>query len=314
MVVKDIILTAAYGEDTKNGICGLVREQQGPGYCSYIVFDYHKESADAAYATAPLVKGLPIQRMSSQILNCMVASGQLSALPPVGFDRDDPSFASTGGPRVYPAAAWPTASDIEVHKDIAGDPQTFFNIFAGLNSLYNDMTGGHPARLGAQTKSHTTAFAKDAELSQGAVRTIDYTDDTLLDPMTRILNLEYSMGREDWRKQLVYIEGWDVFAELQRSHLPKTVLFHALGAGASAEDQARLNQKLQAIQFALQVDAMAVQLGREPRLDHGKIVDKILESAGFTDVTEIVSDEPTEGVQDQTQLPGAIAADPGLLQ
>ena len=182
-----------------------------------------------------------------------------------------------------------------------------------MNTLYNDLTGGHPARLGAQTKSHTTAFAKEAELSQGAVRTIDYTEDTLLDPMTRLLDMEYRMGLSEWRKQYVYIESWDTFAELSRAHLPDTVVWKALGAGASAEDQARLNQQLSAIQFALQIDAAAVQLGREPRLDHGKIVEQILEKAGFSDISDVVTDEPA-GDAAEGQIPGAIAADPALLQ
>lgn len=309
IVVKNVVLTAAYGEQ---GSYGLIREQKGDG-STYIVFDYHKESSDARYATAPLMKGLPIQKMGSQVMNQLIASGQLSVLPPIGFDRDDPSFAAEGGPRIAPGAQWPTASDLQIHSDVGGDPQAFFNIFAGLNSLYNDVTGGHPARLGAQTKSHTTAFAKEAELSQGSVRTVDYVEDTLLAPMTQLLNLEYRMGLEDWRKQTVYIEAWDTFAELQRAHLPDLVIFKAVGAGASAEDQAKLNQKLAAVQFAMQVDAIAVQLGREPRLDHAKIIDKVLEEAGFADVTEVVSEEEAEPVQD-AQLPGVLSADPGLLQ
>lgn len=313
IVARNVIVTAAFQEGSDT-MFGLVREQT-TSESTYIVFDYHHESADSIYATAPLMKGLPIQKMDSLVTSQLMASGQLKIQPPVSYDGDDAYFKSMGGPVVAPQAQWETIGDINVHDEVGGDPSVFFAISQGFKQLYNDVTGGHPARLGAQTKSHTTAFAKDAELSQGAVRTVDYTDDTLLDPMTRLLELEYRMGVRNWRKQLVYVEAWDTYLELQKSHLPTEITWQALGAGATAEDQARMNQKLSAIQFAMQVDSFAVQLGREPRLDHGKIIDRVLEDAGFQDVTEIVADDnPVPDPAQDPQQPGVVTSNPELLQ
>lgn len=314
IVQRNVILTAAFGEDSKKTVFGLIREQEGEGFSTYIVFDYHKESAGSLYATAPLMKGLPIQKLGSQIMNQLVASGQLKITPPVGFNRDDQHFAASGGPVIAPGAQWETTDEVHVYDEVGGDPQIFFAIADGLKARYNDVTGGHAARLGAQTKSHTTAFAKDAELSQGAVRTVDYTDDVLLDPMTRILELEYRMGIENWTKQPVYIEAWDEFLELHKAHLPDTVLFQALGAGAPSEDTAKAQQRNLSIQTAMQVDATAMQMGfREgPRIDYDKVIDKLLEDGGIQDVSQFVREEG-EGTASETP-PGIITQDPPLLQ
>ena len=315
IVQQNVILTAAYGEDSKNTTFGLIREQEGEGFSTYIVFDYHKESAGSLYATAPLMKGLPIQKLGSQVMNQLVASGQLKITPPVGFNRDDQHFAAAGGPVIAPGAQWETTDEVNVYSEVGGDPQVFFAISDGLKARYNDVTGGHAARLGAQTKSHTTAFAKDAELSQGAVRTVDYTDDVLLDPLTRLLEIEYRMGMSGWTKQPVYIEAWDEFLELQKAHLPDTVLFQALGAGAPSEDTAKAQQRNQSLQLAMQVDSTAMQLGfrQAPRVDYDKVIDKLLEDGGIQDVAQFVNEDVDATTPTDVQ-PGVIAEDPQLLQ
>lgn len=314
-VIKDVILTAAFSEESEASNFGLIREQKGEGFSTYIVFDYHKESADDAYATAPLIKGRPLQKANSLIMSQLIASGQLKIQPPLAYDPDDPHFKSSGGPVVEPGALWETTEGVDP-ADVGGDPNTFFGIFAGLTERYNDVTGNQPARAGAETKSHTTAFAKDAELQRGQTRTVDYTDDTLLDPMTRLLELEYRMGVPNWRKQVVYIEPWREFLELSKAHLPDIVYFEALGAAAPAEDVARQQQHINAITQAMQIDASALQLGfrQSPRLDYDAIQDKILEDAGIQDVSQFVVETEESGQVPTGQLPGVLSAEPEQLQ
>ena len=304
VIERDVVVTVAIGN--KNS--AFVRFEKGEGFSTYLIHEYHLESPAFAYGTSPLIKGMPVAKAAAQAMNRVIESGLLKTSPPIGYSQDDTSFASTGGPIIEPYAQWQTIDDINVYDKVGGDPATMFAIFQGLIALYADVTGVNPPRLGAQTKSHTTAFAKDVEISQGSIRTVDYVNSSLEGPMTRFLELEYRMGIKDWKQQLVYVAPWNEFVELKKGHLPDTVKFIAIGAGAPAEDQARTRQKLEGAQTALQIDAIAVQLGKEPKLDHGELIKKVLQESGWSDVTEITVDEDQEAqTQANGQLPGILS-------
>ena len=304
IVVRDVVLTAGKGE----GSFGMIREQKGEGFSTYVVFDYHMECSTARYGTSPLIKGMPIAKILAQTMNRMIESGQLKNGPPIGYSKDDLAFAGTGGPVIHPYALWPTVDELNVYEKVGGDQATLFNVFSGLLSLYADVTGVNPPRLGAQTKSHTTAYAKDAELSQGAIRTVDYVNNILDGPMTRLLDLEYRMGRKNWKKQLVFIEAWNEFVHLERDHLPDTVVFKAIGAGAPADDQAETQRKISAIQIASQLDQANVGMGGTPRIDYGALAEKVLQEAGFQDLTEVTVPTVTNG-GGIPQLPGLVSGE-----
>lgn len=306
IIVRNVCLTAALGKGKNN--YGLIRHQESEG-STYIIFNYHLESTVARYATSPLLKGAPVNRIAAQLMNRLIESGQLKIQPPISYSKDDPEFAATGGPVVQPGAQWESTDGVDVHADVGGDPSAFFNIFGGMASMYADVTGVNPPRLGAQTKSHTTAFAKDAELSQGAIRTVDYVDSILEGPLPRFLEMEYHMALRDWKKQVVYVDAWNEFVELERAHLPDIALFKALGASAPSEDLVQQQRQVTAVQTALQIDNIAVQLGRDPKIDHGKLIDKILLSGGFTDVSEITAEQEQEPIQGNGQLPGLLSAE-----
>jgi len=308
IVVRDVILTAATGKAGKNPVFGLIRQQPGNG-STYIVFNYHMENTRSRMGTSPLIKGMPVNRITAQVVNRLIESGALAIAPPLGYSKDEPAFAAGGGPTVHPYAQWETTDGIEVYEKIGGDPSTFFNIFQGMLSLYNDVTGVNPPRLGAQTKSHTTAFAKDAELSQGAVRTVDFVSDSLEGPLTRFLEMEYNFALKNWKKQVVYVEAWNEFVELRKGHLPDITIFKALGDATAIEDLQKQQQMINAIQTALQVDQIAVQLGKEPYLDHGKIIDKILQNGGVHDLSEVTSEQEPAGEPMPGQQPGMITSE-----
>ncbi|MEE9158912.1 MAG: hypothetical protein V3U60_11060 [Gammaproteobacteria bacterium] len=305
IVVRDVVLTAATGKDGKNATFGLIRHQSGDG-STYLIFNYHMENTRMRTGTSPLMKGMPINRIMAQTMNRLLESGALAIAPPLGYSKDEPSFAASGGPVVHPYAQWETTDEIKIYKEVGGDPAVFFNIFGGLNSMYADVTGMNAPRLGAQTKSHTTAFAKDAELSQGAVRTVDYVSSSLEGPLTRFLEMEYRFALKNWKKQVVFVEAWDEFVELRKGHLPNIAMFRALGDATTIADLQSQQRKINAIQLALQVDNIAVQLGREPRLDHGKIVDKILQDGGVQDLSEVTSEQEPAASVFKGQQPGVL--------
>lgn len=310
IVVRNVILTAATGKEGKNPVFGLIRYEPGEG-STYIVFNYHMENTRQRNGTSPLIKGMPVNRIMAQVMNDLIASGKLAVLPPLGYSQDEPAFAAGGGPVVEPGALWPTTDGVTVQDEVGGDPSTFFNIFSGFHLLYNDVTGVNPPRLGAQTKSHTTAFAKDAELSQGAIRTVDFVSDSLEGPLTRFLEMEYRFALQHWKRQVVYVPAWKEFVELRKAHLPDIAIFSALGDAAAIEDLQNQQKEINAIQLAMQVDAAAVQLyGTPPKLDPGKLVENILRRGGIQDLSEVTIEETPEAAPAESgELPGILSSE-----
>jgi hypothetical protein len=291
IIERNVVVTAAIGEKGDKSTFGLVRYREGEGFCTYVVHKYHLEGPDDAYGTSPLIKGMPIAKIAAQAMNRIMESAQLKNGPPLGYGRDDPTFAATGGPVVEPYAQWESLEEVKVYVEIGGDPNTMFQVFAGLVQLYADVVGVNAPRLGAQTKSHTTAFAKDVELQQGAVRTIDYVNSSLEGPMTRLLDLEYKMGFRDMKaRETIFIEAWNEFVTIGRKHLPDIVKFTAIGAGAPAEDALQQQNRLAAVQFALQLDAAAQQAGAPPSIDIPAMIRQVLSSGGWQDVDAIILD------------------------
>src|SRR3990167_4778197 len=136
------------------------------------------------------MKGWPIQAAATEFLMRAAESAALKNAPPVGYDRNDMWFVQNGGPIVEPNAMWGTIGDVTVH-DKFGDPAAMMNLYATMAAQYADVVGMHRARLGAETLSHTTAYAKNIEVQRGAVRTVDYVRSTLQGPLTLWLHLEY---------------------------------------------------------------------------------------------------------------------------
>lgn len=292
IIERNVVVTAAIGKKGDKSTFGLVRYRIGEGFCTYIVHKYHLEGPDDAYGTSPLIKGMPVAKIAAQTMNRILESGQLRNGPPVGYGRDDPAFAESGGPVVEPYAQWESVEDINVHTELGGDPGTLFSVFSGLISMYSDVVGVNAPRLGAQTKSHTTAFAKDVELQQGAVRTVDYVRSSLEGPMTRLLDLEYKLGFRDMKaRETVYVETWNEFVTLTRAHLPDIVKFTAIGAGAPAEDALQQQNRLQSVQFALQLDAAAQEAGQAPTIDIQTMIRQVLSDGGWQDVDAIILEQ-----------------------
>ncbi len=181
MVIPGAIVTVAVGGKDAGGSTTRAvirfRFRKYP-FSSYLLFPYHYESAGEAYPTSPLMKGRPVQMLATDAANRLLDSAMLKIAPPVGYDRSDAVFAQAGGPEIYPFAQWGTMDGVKVHAEVGGDPTALANMLTQALNLYAELTGILPSRLGAQTVSHTTAYAKDAELQRGAVRTVNYVNST----------------------------------------------------------------------------------------------------------------------------------------
>ena len=296
MVIPGAIVTVAVGGKDGGGNATRavvrLRFRKNP-FSSYLLFPYQYESSDCAYPTSPLMKGRPIQIMATEAANRMLDSAMLKIAPPIGWDRNDPVLAKQGGPKVHPYAKWGSndPASIKAFSELGGDPSTMGSMMSNALSLYADLVGVLPARLGAQTISHTTAFAKDAELQRGAVRTVNYVNATGHGPMTKWLDMAYQMGRNTIGKQKVsfFIASYGGFVEVSKEQLPERAVFEWLGSGGPQDENQKLQNKVNGLLLAAKLDAINAQTQKPMRIDYNKAIDQVLREAGWTDLDSITS-------------------------
>lgn len=294
LVIPGAIVTVVVGNSDKKTIRRVIRFRfrQTP-YSSYILHPYHIEDVESPYATSPLMKGRPIQLAATHLLNQLIDSSELSVRPPLSYNKNDPNLVAMGGPVVEPGALWETngTSQVIVHNDI-GNPSTMFTTYIGLLQQYYDVTGVNQPRLGAQTVSHTTAFAKDAELSRGTIRTVDYVRSSMKGPMTKLLYMEYDLSKRLMKgKNSVYIDSYRGFVSLEKSMLPDKVMFEAFGSGGPSEVAAKRQQRMDSLQLAMQIDQLKVQMQVGEPMDYGEIQRQLLLDGGWIDVDPFFGDD-----------------------
>lgn len=272
-----------------------------------IEFPYHRERTGTPYATSPLIKGYPLQRAAVEALTYLIEAGALNALPPVSYDRSDTHFAAMGGPVMEPGAMWGTLGVVQPH--LVGDPRSLLALYQHFLLQYADAVGIHRARLGAQTVSHTTAFAKNAELQRGAVRTVDYVRASLQGPLTQWLNLAWSMGLQAMgrREMTLYVEPYRGHVTLTRTLLPDLVSFKAHGSGGPAEEQAKRAERMAALGEAIQIDNLRLARGEQPLLNLEAMIEERLRQGGWVDIDPFINRE-TGAAPDVGGDVGALAA------
>lgn len=315
--IPGVIVTVAKGSTSGGKVSRAVirlRFRKKP-YSSYILAPYHFESATDIYPTGPLEKGRPIQMMATDALNRLLDSAMLKNAPPIGWDRTDSYFAAEGGPNIVPYAKWGTTDPVQVYDEIGGDPAALASALSLGVSLYGDLVGVLPARVGAQTVSHTTAFAKDAEIQRGASRTVDYVNATGRDGLTRWLYMAYDMARDEMKGEMsVYSESYGGFINLTKDALPENVVFEWFGASGPTEEREKQQSRLAALQLALQMDQISIQLGNQPTIDIKSAIEQVLREGKWTDVDAITSfEELPTGDQAAPDVPGAIEGDAGTI-
>ena len=301
------IVTIVSGEGTREVV--RLRFNSYP-FNSYINFPYHVEHLDSAYPASPLMKGRPIQIAAVDALNKTMMAAALNVLPPIRWDKDDPELASSGGPQIYPGALWGAATKIDAIQ--IGNPDALMRSYGAFLQQYANVTGVNAPRLGAQTVSHTTAFAKEAEISRGTIRTVDYVRSTLNGPLSKWLSMAYEMGRKELKETSVYIPAYNGFATITKDSLPENVVFEAHGSGGPAEESAKQQQRLQSLQMALQMHTAAAQMGLDTGFDISRAVDQILREGGWTDIDIFFAEPAPPGAQ-EGQLPGLISGEPSAI-
>ena len=270
---------------------------------------YHSENL-GPYGTSPLMKGAPIQKAASETARRLIDAGILNVAPPISHDPHDQYIAGQGGPNIAPNASWPKISGLEVHQ--IGDPSALLQVYMGLLKQYEDMTGVSAPRLGAQTKSHQTAFAIDAEMTRGQTRTVDYVNGQK-SVLGTILHMELSYLRKSMPKTPIYIEKYGGFVNVDKSYIPEHVVFEILGTSAPMADREKEQRLMASIQMAVQLDPLAAQNG-ERRISVNKVQEELLRRAEPTfDIEKVLSSESAESAAPSQGLPAQSQVDPGIL-
>jgi len=316
MTIPGAIVTVVVGSEGKDkkATKGIVRFRfRKQPFSSYLLFPYHHEHIDSPYATSPLEKGRPVQIMATDALNRLMDAAMLKNAPPVGYDRNDQIFAAQGGPIIHPYAKWGTIDNLNVHTEVGGDPSTLANTLTLAINLYAELTGILPARLGAQTVSHTTAFAKDAELQRGSVRTVNYVRQTGKGAMTRWLDMAYKMGREALSTNdtaSFYIDAYGGYVDIGKDALPEKSIFEWFGAGGPAEEAAKNQARLNSLNLAAQMDQISQAQGNPPTVNIPEAIKQVLRDGKWTDIDTVTnSDAATSNAAGSSELQGI---DPGL--
>lgn len=289
--VPNVIVTVCIGD--KEASMNVVRLRYNPyPNSSFLLFPYHCEHIDNPYGTSPLMKGRPIQKAAVEALTRLLMVSALHSLPPVSRPSDDTYFNQKGGAPIFPGADWPTTGDVKTH--MIGDPSAMMNIYVNLLQQYSDVTGVNAPRLGAQTVSHTTAYAKEAELSRGTIRTVDYVKSTLSGGLEKWLDLEFRMAKDVIKKMPIFLEPYGGYVDVDKASLPDEVVFQVYGSGGPAEEQVKRSERLQAIQLVISLQQARLQVeqsGMQTNIDFDKIETMILREGGITDLEAVLRDE-----------------------
>lgn len=297
--VPNVIITVLYGKNHGESKSEVVRIQYNEfPFCSYIVVPYHQEHIKSPYGSSPLIKGHMVQKSASEALNRLLQATILSVEPCLSYPSDDKYTLANNGLIVYPGAQWPTSGEVIVHE--IGDPSAMLGVYSSFLQQYSDVTGVTPPRLGAQTVSHTTAYAKNQEIQQGAIRTIDFVRD-IYPKMEKWLSLCYHMGRLALQGvDRVYIDEYKSYVNIGQDLLPEKVCFKVLGAPKPQEDHLKDQNELNAIMTAIQINQVKVQLGLGSPLNFDAIEREVLRRGGIIDVDRFTT------VPAGTEIPPAV--------
>lgn len=301
------ILTVAVGEGPPRAV------RYRTGSPSYVTGTYEKEDMVSPYGTSPLMKGQPLQEIASLMTNCLAATAALSAKPPVFYDDTDARVVAAGGPILEPGSK----QAIESPRDtvVVLDKWNISDITAALAMVlgqYEDLTGVTAPRRGAQTKSHTTAFAVDVENTRGLVRTDDYVEAKEKGPLLSILQREYKVIKKVMTATPVFVgtAGIEGFAMISRQDLPETVDFEVIGSAGPTTERERQQLRDAAIDRFIQIGQFSAQAGG-PVPNFDEIMKEAL-SGQFANTARFITS--AQGVPNAAPAVGGVQGPAGVVQ
>ncbi len=203
----------------------------------------------------------------------------------------------------------------EVTPQKIGNPQALLAIYEALLTQFQNHSGVTPVRMGESTQTHKSAFAVNVEETRGVVRTVDYVKTTLEGPLTSWLNMAYYMVKQALKKepQVIFIDQYQGFVEIDSDHLPDHVVFDTTGADGPAEEMHKNQLFMTIVEGIAKLEPLVVQLGATP-MDWDFVRKEALRRAGATDIGSYFKPRPAMVGQPAGQpqgLPGQPPPVPG---
>lgn len=297
--IPNVIVTTVRGKGEEGKVSRIIRiEYKEDEESSFIAIAYGRDDPRQPYSSSPLQKGYVVQYSGSFALNILLQAAMLGAQPVLNGSSDDKKIAAKGGLAIFPGAQILTDQPLDVLK--IGDVNSMLPVYSAFLSQYADVTGVNPPRLGAQTVSHTTAYAKNQEIERGSARTVEFVRG-LIPKMERWIGLCYKMSKDClYGEDVFFVEEAKTFVHVRKDLLPDVVYFKVNGANQPQEDYQKEQLRKQSVMTAIQANQIGVQLGVSQPLNFDQITKEELAKGGYTDVDLIVGGGvpiPTQGGQ-----------------
>jgi hypothetical protein len=131
--------------------------------------------------------------------------------------------------------------------------------------------------------------------------------------MGRILDMQFAYLRDIWGKQVrdIWIPDYGGFVKIFKEAIPPSCAFEIFGSAGPAEQRARLQDQMAALQQVIQIDMLKQQAGMGNPLDYETLQKTILKGAGFADVDVLFAQSPPGPAGPPPGGPGVPGASPG---
>jgi hypothetical protein len=211
---------------------------------------------------------------------------------------------------IHPYAVWATIEAVKVHAEVGGDPSAMMAMMTTFVNLYSELTGILPGRLGAQTVSHTTAYAKTPSCRAAPSAPSTTSIRAGPGPLTNLLDRAYQMGRDALNPsdKISFFIGPTAASSRCRSRSCRECQLRMVRRRRPGRGAQKRQQKLSSLALAIQMEQVGAAFGMPPDLDLAAAKREVLRDGGWTDVDAITrAAQPAGGAAAAPGVPGAAA-------
>ena len=262
IIARNMIVTVVFGKAIGSGGAQVARIRENPFSFNSVFWSQYYQDCIGVYGTSPLMKGASIQKMAQEAAEAVAIISRLQAQPPVKVSHSDPFFRKNGEYDLSPNAQ--VDSLVPPEPITIGDLQASAAVFSQMTRQHEDTVGVPPSRLGAQTKSHQTAYAIETEQSQGQSRTVAFVRAQERGFMTNILQAESEILRKTMKSQNIFVPDQGAYVVASGKAVAPDLTFNVLGSSTPLEERQKEAKMQQTIQSLIQVEQAAAGAGARP--------------------------------------------------
>jgi len=286
---------------TANGVVIYYAPNELP-FPEVIYVGYERQDIRDPYATSPLIKNSPMQKLATILSNRFVDSVEQHTEPPIVYDGNDPYMVQNGGPDLFPGAKTPSKGSGKFQQLTVGDPKVALMGVQFCLQKIEEGTGVNAIRAGASDSDRKTA-TEIRDTQQGAeLRTADFVDKLERAGLRPFLYMQHELNLKNLKDYSFYCpeKGLPDFITVKNDDLPKVVHFEVVGSKGVLGEERRRTQMTAVTAFAAGSPLFA------GRLNADKILIDMYEDAGVKGAEMYLKNEenkvPPEVQQQMQQL------------